>query len=129
MQNMTGYWQNNFISGINDDGMIDEILKEVAMLEDTEDATSECVLLWVHRVEEHRVQKSALNDIREAKGYDIISQNMQKQEHTITKMHRKQDKCKYCYTGQLPQQCPAHGKKCSGCGKQYHFRAVCKLMQ
>ena len=36
---------DNFISRLNDDGMIDEILKEVAILEDNEDNTSECVVM------------------------------------------------------------------------------------
>ena len=40
---------------------------EVAILEDTENATRECVLLWVHREEAQRVQKSALNEIKEEK--------------------------------------------------------------
>ena len=34
-----------FISGLNEDGTIDEILKEVAKLEDIKDTRSECVLL------------------------------------------------------------------------------------
>ena len=34
-----------FISGLIDAGMIDEILREVGTLEDTEDSMSECVLL------------------------------------------------------------------------------------
>ena len=70
--------REHFINGSNDNVMIDEILKEVTTLEDIEDATSECVLLCVHRVKTQRSQKSALNDIKEAKDFDIISQNMQK---------------------------------------------------
>ena len=61
-----------FISGLNDDGMIDEILKDVAMLEDIENAMSEHVLLVMHRVEAQRGQKSALNEIKEVKDFDIV---------------------------------------------------------
>ena len=44
------------INGLNDNGMVDEILKEVAMLEDIEHAASKHVLLWIHRVEAQRVK-------------------------------------------------------------------------
>ena len=54
-----------YINGLNNDGMGDEILKEVVMLEDTEDTTSEHVSLWVCRVEAQRKQKSALYEIKE----------------------------------------------------------------
>ena len=86
-----------FISGPNDDEMIDEILKELAMLEDIEYITSEHVL-WACRVEAQKVQQSALNDIKEAKDFDIVRQNMQKQGHTVSKMHKREDRCKYCGT-------------------------------
>ena len=49
------------INGLNGDGMLYKILKEVATLEDTEDTTSECVLLWVHMAVVQQAQKSALN--------------------------------------------------------------------
>ena len=64
----------HFINGLKDDGMVDEALKEVTTLEDIEDATSEHVLLWGHRVEVQRVQKSALHEIeieKEVKDFDI----------------------------------------------------------
>ena len=35
-----------FINGLNENGMINEIPEEVAILEDIDDATSEHVLLW-----------------------------------------------------------------------------------
>ena len=36
--------------------------------------------------------------MKEAKVIDI-RQNMQRQEHAILKMYKKEDKCKYCDTG------------------------------
>ena len=56
-----------FISWHNDDGMVNEILKEAATLQDIEDAMNEHVLLWIQRVEAQRVKKLALNKIKEAK--------------------------------------------------------------
>ena len=37
--------REQFIAGINDDHMTDEILREVTMPENVEEATSECVLI------------------------------------------------------------------------------------
>ena len=45
------------IGALNDEDMINEILREVVTLEDIADATSEPVLIWVQRVEAHRAQK------------------------------------------------------------------------
>ena len=53
-----------FNNELNDDEMVDEILKEVTTIEDIEDALHVHVLLCVHRVEVQRVQKSALHEIR-----------------------------------------------------------------
>ena len=58
--------------------MIDEILKEVATSEDIKDTIVKHVLLWAHRVEAQREQKSALNYIKEAKYFDIIRHSMQR---------------------------------------------------
>ena len=40
-----------FINGLNDNGMLNKILKEVATQEDIDDTTSECILLLLHIVE------------------------------------------------------------------------------
>ena len=52
---------------------------------------------------------------------------MLKQVHYTPRMNERNETCKYCSIGQ-PQQCPAYGKKCSGCRKQDHLKVVCKLM-
>ena len=44
------------ISGLNDDGMIHGILKEMATLEYNEETTSKDVVLWAHSVESQRAQ-------------------------------------------------------------------------
>ena len=49
-----------FICRPNDDGTINEVLKEVATIEDTEDTTSEHMLLWAHRAEAQGVQNQHL---------------------------------------------------------------------
>ena len=42
------------IQGLDDKGMLSEILREVIVLEDIDDTTSEWVLLWTQRVEGKR---------------------------------------------------------------------------
>ena len=41
---------------VYDGGMIDEILKEVATLEDIEDSRNECLLMWTHGIQVQRAQ-------------------------------------------------------------------------
>ena len=55
--------------------MTNEILREVGMLEGIEEAISEHVLTWAHRVEAQRI---VLNSIKEANELYAISQNIQK---------------------------------------------------
>ena len=46
-----------FIHGLEDEGMISEILREVSVLDHINYATYEWVLLWAQRVEVQKVQK------------------------------------------------------------------------
>ena len=64
-----------FIYGLHNDGMIGEILGEIILLENTDDASGEWVLILIQRVETHIVQKEVLNNITEAKELDSISQD------------------------------------------------------
>ena len=95
-----------------------KILREVTTLENIEEATSEHALRWACRVEE---QRSILNNIRETKDFDAIRQNTQ-WVHGAP----HSDKCKYCGTGHSPCQFPAYRKKCGECGKDNHFKVVCR---
>ena len=52
--------------------MINETLREVLALEDINDATSKCVVLWGQWIEAQRVQKEALDNITEAKDFDSV---------------------------------------------------------
>ena len=56
-----------FIHGLGDEGMMSWILREVPVLVDINNFTSEGALLWVQRVEAQRAQKEALDSIKEAK--------------------------------------------------------------
>ena len=67
--------------------MISEILREVSSLEDINDAISERIPLWAQRVEAQRVQKETLDSIKEAKDFDSIRHNMQRQDNETHKNH------------------------------------------
>ena len=58
--------------GLDDEGMISEILKEVSVLEGINAGTRKKVLLWSPGVEAQGVQKEALDSIKEAKDFDPI---------------------------------------------------------
>ena len=62
--------REQLISGLIDDGMIDEILNGVNTLEDIGGTMSNCVLIWACRLEAHWVQKMAQNNIKETKESD-----------------------------------------------------------
>ena len=64
-----------FIGGLNDGEMTDEILREMTMLENTESATKECMLIWMHIVKVQKAQRSMLNNIKESKDFGMIQQN------------------------------------------------------
>ena len=91
-----------FTSGLNDDGMVNEILKEVAMLEDVEDGTSSWVLLWAYRVKGQRGWKSAHNEIKEAKEFDLVNCSILKQVHDVPRANKRNDNCKYCSIWHAP---------------------------
>ena len=73
-----------FIGGVNDEGMTEDILRELATLEDIEEATTEHVLTWACRVEVQRTQGIALNTIMETKEYGKILKNMNARQCTVT---------------------------------------------
>ena len=50
--------------------MNDKILRVVTILENIEEATSECASSRVHKVEAQREQRHMLNNIKEAKDFD-----------------------------------------------------------
>ena len=74
-----------FIGGLNNEDMTNEILRQVTALENTEEVTSECSLGCMHRLGAHRAQRSML-DIEKAKHFDAIWQNSQKLVHWVHPM-------------------------------------------
>ena len=56
---------------------------EVSVLEDTEDVKS--VLLWIQRVEAQRVQKTTVNNIKEAKEFNSVRHSSPKDDNDAQK--------------------------------------------
>ena len=79
-----------FTDRLTDNGMTDEILREVTTLENIE-ATSEHKLSLECKVEAQRTQRSTPHNIKESKDFDAILHNTQMWVHGVT----YSDKCKY----------------------------------
>ena len=67
--------------------MISWFLRDVSALEDTEDATSMRLLLLAQGVEAQKVQKEALDSLKEAKDFDSVRCSTHKHDNEA---HRKQ---------------------------------------
>ena len=95
-----------FISGFNNNGMINEIVRGVVTLEDIKGATSKHVLLW-DRVETQRAQILKLIDTKETKEFDVVRHSMRKHDHVRPGVQKKVGKCKYLRIGTMH---PLQGK-------------------
>ena len=118
-----------FISVLDDEGMISEFLREVLMLEDIENVTSKGVLLWTQRVEVQKVQTKVLNNIKEAKDFDLVRHSTPKHDNETQKNQKRVDNCKHCETGLLSRWSPACSKIYGECIWLNHLKAVCRLIQ
>ena len=94
-----------FIYGLDSEGMISEILRQVSVLEEIDDGTSEWVLLWVQWVEAQRAQKEELDNIKEAKDFDSVGCDI------TSKMG---EKLQVLQNGVPKRQCPTYGKTWGG---------------
>ena len=69
-----------------------------------------------------RPQKIMLDNIEEAKEFDAVSHSALSHASETSKMKKGVANCKYCVTGHMLTQCPAHGKRCEEYGKSNHSR-------
>ena len=124
---LTFIWDSWVIpTWLDDEGMISEIQREISAWEDIDDVTSELVLIWVQGVEAQRTKQEALAE--EANDSDSIGQNTQRHANARHKKQRQVESCKYCRKGHPKKQYSPYSKMCGGCGKTFHFMAVCRLM-
>ena len=118
--------KEQFIHGLNDKSMLEEIIKEMTTAKNDDHITSEGVLAWAKRVEVQRAQAAALSTIIESRQFDKIKV---KESRTKIPMHQSsttQQPCRYCGGTHPPRQCPAYSKMCIECNKIGHFLRVCQ---
>ena len=102
--------KEQFIHGINNKSMLEEIIKELTTAKNDDCMTSEGILAWAKRVEVLRAQAAVLNTLTESRQYDKIKVSRKVKE---SKKHS-------------PRQCQAYGKTCTEYNKIGHFHKVCQ---
>ena len=121
--------KEQFIHGLNDKCMLEEIIKELTITRDDDQITSKSVLAWAKRVNAQRAQAAVLNTIMELRQFDKVKVVKKPREdstrHPLDLMAQWHP-CRYCGRIHMLRQCPAYGKMCVGCGKTRHFKKVCQ---
>ena len=121
--------KEQFIYGLNDKCMLDEIIRELTAKNNDEQLTSEGVLVWAQRIEEQRAQDVVVNNITEPCQFDQVKVAKKLKENNIKLtpgMTGQLCPCRYCGRIHTPQQCSAYGKMCAGCSKTGHFKKMCQ---
>ena len=88
-----------FIHGLNDRNMLDEVIRELTAKNNDEQMTSEGVLAWMKRVEAQWAQAAILNDITELHQFDktkLAQQPKGRQMRNTTNTPTQRQSCRYC---------------------------------
>ena len=117
--------KDQFIFGLVVKEIQDHLLGEIV----AEDTSEKCLL--ESRKIESKIEQRKLLGIKAAVSYDSIQTNRSRgkfrsQSKGIAKSSSSVRNCKYCGKSHSRGNCPAYGKKCQKCGKENHFKAVCK---
>ena len=88
--------KEQFMHGLNDKGMLEEIIKELTTTKNDDHITSGGVLAWAKRVEAQRGQVAVLNTLTESRKFDKIKLSKSKgnqnkninapEQYTVTTM-------------------------------------------
>ena len=100
--------KEQFIHGLNDKNMLDEVIRELTTKCINEQITSEDVLIWAKRVEVQRVLAAILSDITESQRFDKVKVVRKQTTHPASPKWP----CRYCESSHPLRQCPAYGKTC-----------------
>ena len=120
--------KEQFIHGLNDKVMLEEIIRELTARNNQEQTSSEGVLAWVKWVETQRALTAILNDITKTCQSDKVkmAQSAKGSQDRMMPNMTTRSPCRYCSGIHVPQQCPAYGKMCTGFGKRGHYKKVCR---
>ena len=117
--------KDQFIFGLVIKEIQDHLLGEIL----AEDSSEKCLL--ESRKIESKIEQRKLLGIKAAISYDSIQTNRSRGKFRSKSQSRGRStsgirNCKYCGKCHDRGNCPAYGKKCQKCGKENHFKAVCK---
>ena len=101
--------KEQFIHGLNDKNMLDEVIRELIAKHINEQTTSEDVLIWAKRVEAKWVQAAILSDIIESQMFNKIKVVRQQATHPAS----TKQPCRYCGSSHALMQCLAYGQTCT----------------
>ena len=73
--------KKQFIYGLNDKHMLEEIMKELTTTNNDDHITSGDVLAWAKRVETQRAQAAVLNMLTESRQFDKVKISKNKRRH------------------------------------------------
>ena len=117
--------KEQFIHGLNDKYMLQEIIKQLMATNNNDHITSGGMLAWAKMMEMQRAQAVVLDSFTESKQFDKIKVS-DKARHNKTrgpvKWATQQGPCRYCGGVHQLRQCPTYVKMCAECGKVGHFR-------
>ena len=112
--------KEQFIYGLNDKIMPDEIIRELTSRTGNVQTTSEDVLAWAKRVKAQMAQTSVLNDITETRSFNKVKKETKPkntQGREVQSATHQRWPCRYCGGSHLPRQCPTYGKTCAACSE------------
>ena len=117
--------KEQFIHGLNDKIMLNEIIRELTSRTGNVQTTSKDVLAWAKRFKAQRVEASMLNDITETKALDKVRKETESKNTWGREVHvatHQRWLCRYCGGSHTPRQCPAYRKRyVVACSKMGHF--------
>ena len=73
--------KEQFIHGLNDKTMLDEVIRELTTKNINQQMTSEDMLIWAKRVETQRAQAAILGDIAESQKFDKVKMAKKQATH------------------------------------------------
>ena len=108
--------KEQFIHGLNDKHMLEEIIKEPTVTNNDDHITSGGILAWVKRVETQRVWAVVLNTLTELRQFDkkSIEKGKGNTARAMVGWMPQWQPCQYCGRVHPPRQCLAYGKMCVG---------------
>ena len=119
--------KEQFINGINDKGMTNEIIEELTSTKNISEVPNEQVLLWDKWVEVQRLETVMLNSLKENR--DLMpSAKISKagQKGTIQDKTEVTHDNKVTTSDIMDLDTNPDSTQCSGCSKQNHFKNVCR---